>query len=65
MKNYIEILQQEFAKYGFTTCPLTEVQMGTLYSRAVDMDIAYEIGCDVNSGYRFDVAFEVSLVGEG
>ena len=65
MKWYIATLQKEFAKYGFTACPLTDVQLVTLYKHSIKLDEAYTIGCDVNSGYPFDVAFESTLVGEG
>ena len=64
MKWYIATLQREFAKYGFTTCPMTETQMSTLYGRAVRIDTAYEIGCDMNCGYPFDVAFDAALYAE-
>ena len=65
MNNYIETLKKEFAKYGFTACPMTDSQIATLYRRAVRIDTAYEIGCDISCGYPFDVASDAALVGEG
>ena len=62
MKWFIATLRKEFAKYGFTTCPLTEQQLTTLYKLNIKLEDAYSIGCDVNSGYHFDVALDATLV---
>ena len=64
MKWYITTLQRQFAKYGFIGCPLTRQQLVTLYKHSIQLDEAYIIGCDVNSGFPFDFAFEATLAGE-
>lgn len=60
MKWYIATLRKDFAKYGFTACPLTEPQLVTLYKRNVKLEEAYMVGCDVNSGFTFDAALEAN-----
>ena len=64
MKWYIATLQREFAKYGFITCPLTNDQMKALYKNNIKLTEAYMIGCDVSSGFRFDVAYDANLAEE-
>jgi hypothetical protein len=61
MNNYTATLKREFAKYGFVGCPLTDEHIVMLCQRNVTIEEAYMIGCDVNSGYPFDVAYDVSL----
>ena len=64
MKRYITTLQREFSKYGFTECPLTTDQMTALYKNNIKLEEAYMIGCDVSSGFRFDVAYDANLAEE-
>lgn len=56
MKWYVATLKREFAKYGFTDCPLTEEQLTSLYKLNVKLEEAYMIGCDVHCGISFDDA---------
>jgi hypothetical protein len=54
MESYHKDLQQMFAKYGFVSCPLTDEQIADLYEREVELDQAYNIGCDINCGFSYD-----------
>lgn len=53
IKEYTHDLRREFAFYGFTTCPLTESEMKTLFRLGYSASDAYGIGCDVSAGFYF------------
>lgn len=60
MKWYIEAMKREFAKYGFTDCPLSDEQLTMLYKLNVKLEEAYMIGCDVHCGFPFTEALEAT-----
>jgi hypothetical protein len=60
MKRFTATLQREFARYGFTTCPLTKGQIATLYKNNVKLEEAYGVGCDVHCGFSFDEALRAT-----
>ena len=43
--------QYEFARYGFTSTPITEVEFEHCVSRGADLDDIYGIGCDIAAGF--------------
>lgn len=51
--NKIEETKKEFAKNGFTFCPLTNDQITQCVRAKTD---PYLVGCDVNSGFPFEEA---------
>ena len=55
---YKQDLKAEFAHYGFPSCPLSDSEIGILYTLGYSLNDAYEIGCDVNSGFYFDEAIK-------
>ena len=55
---YKQDLKAEFAHYGFPNCPLSDSEIGTLYTLGYSLGDAYGIGCDVNSGFYFDEAIK-------
>lgn len=46
-------LLRQFAKYGFIASPLSPAMRRKLYRAGYDLDSAYGVGCDVNSGFPF------------
>lgn len=54
MKWYIATLRRDFAKHGFTSCPLTDEQITALYKDNIKLEQAYDIGCDVAAGFDFE-----------
>jgi len=50
MNNTINTILSMFAKYGFTSSPLTKKHIALLIARGFDNESIYSIGCDVNSG---------------
>jgi len=62
-QGYKHAVQQLFAFYGFTGCPLTDDQIGNLHQMGASIDDAYEIGCDIAAGVDADRAFKLTLHG--
>ena len=58
---YISRLKSTFAHYGFTYCPLTEKEMAFLYDCLFTIEQAYEVGCDINSGFDFNESLNKSF----
>jgi hypothetical protein len=54
MKWYLATLQRDFARHGFTSCPLTNEQITSLYKDNIKLEQAYDIGCDVANGFDFE-----------
>ena len=59
--NYREALKSEFASKGFISTPLTDSQIDSCFTLELSVDDAYEIGCDVNSGFCFGEAIEEAM----
>lgn len=57
-------LKREFARYGFTDCPLSDDTIAALEGRGFDVDAAYEVGCDVAAGIPLDQAIDANAPGE-
>jgi len=51
-------IQQEFARYGFVDCPLTDRQIKVLQEMGFSLTDAYDVGCDVQCGFLFNEALE-------
>ena len=47
---YIAAAKRAFARYGFTSCPLSDNQLRQCRAAGVD---AYSVGCDVAAGFTF------------
>lgn len=52
----MEHQRNEFLRYGFSPCPLSDEQLCELERRQINPDFIYGIGCDVNAGVDFEVA---------
>lgn len=50
MNKNINKIVSMFAKFGFTSSPLTRKHIALLIARGFDKESIYSIGCDVNSG---------------
>jgi hypothetical protein len=44
---------QEFARFGFTECPLSSAEIDQCLAWKLSIDDIYAIGCDVANGYTF------------
>jgi hypothetical protein len=44
---------QEFARFGFTECPLSSAEIDQCLAWGLSLDDIYAIGCDVANGYTF------------
>lgn len=60
MKWYLATLQRDFARLGFTSCPLTAEQITTLYKDNIKLEQAYGIGCDVANGFDFEQSVKLT-----
>ncbi len=58
---YRDSLKSEFASKGFVSPPLTDSQIDSCFTLDLSIDDAYEIGCDVNSGFCFGEAIEEAM----
>lgn len=52
----MEHQRNEFLRYGFSPCPLSDDQFVELERRGISPEFIYGIGCDVNAGVDFEVA---------
>ena len=58
---YSESLKYDLARYGFIDCPLTAQEVECCYLLAINLDIAYNIACDVNAGFTFLESYSINL----
>ena len=58
--DFIEAMQTEFAKYGFTHQPLSLLQLGVCYAAGLCTNVTYHVGCDVNAGLSFERALNAN-----
>ena len=52
---YRAALIHKFAAHGFSSTPLTDAEILDCFWAELSLDDAYSIGCDVNSGFPFEL----------
>lgn len=55
--------QQYMARYGFVSCPLSELQFNEALAYGATVDQLYGIACDVNAGVAFSLACRANGIG--
>lgn len=61
---YKQAISKMFAKNGFIHTPLNYRELVNLWDHGIDLNDVYTIGCDVNAGFSFRVAF-IATVSRG
>lgn len=61
LDQYADSLKYDCARYGFTVCPLSDLQIETCYMTGLNLDTAYTIACDVNAGFTFLESYSITL----
>ena len=52
---YSNALIHKFSFYGLLETPLTGAEILACFNAGLSLDDAYSLGCDVNSGFPFDL----------
>lgn len=51
-------IRRMFAKYGFTPCPLSSLEIIVCIRRGLSDEDIFSVGCDVFSGFSFRESVE-------
>lgn len=50
----IEEIKALFARFGFVASPLCDATLNALFSRGLNADEIYSVGCDVYAGFTIE-----------